>query len=99
MSDLTGGKVYKDTVGLILTLDTGVDITDSDVSLLMKVRKPDGEEVEWTATVLSTSKLKYITQNGDLGQSGSYLIQAVVMIGSQIYYGETTSFQVSKEYE
>lgn len=64
----------------------------------MKAKKPDGTEVEWTATIEGTDKLKYTIIAGDLDQSGNYLVNASLILGSWSGLGETATFPVYKPY-
>lgn len=84
------GKVYKDDVGTEIILDCKEDITDA-LSYLIKVKKPNGDLVEWKAELkpATTTKMRYFIQEGDLDQSGRYFLQAYPELASWKGRGET----------
>ena len=90
-------KAYKGTVGLLIEVETGVDLSDA-TEVKLKVKKPSGTTVEW-AGVVSGTKIQYTTQAGDLDESGLYLIQAYVVKPTGTYLGETARMHVFDEFE
>lgn len=90
-------KVYKGTVGVLIEVETGVDLTDA-TEVKLKVKKPSGTTVEWNG-VASGTKIQYTTQTGDLDESGLYYIQAYVVKPTGIYLGETARLHVYEEFE
>ena len=73
---------YKNDIGTKIEIDIGVP--DSEISTAKIIyKKPDGTSGEWIATAESgTTKIYYITQNGDLDQSGTYFLQPYVELNS-----------------
>lgn len=90
-------KVYKGAIGLLIEVETGVDLSDA-TEVKLKVKKPSGATVEWTG-VASGTKIQYNTQSGDLHESGLYLIQAYVVKPTGTYLGETARLHVFDEFE
>ena len=68
--------IFKNQVGVSITLDTGIDLTGNTLSQINVIR-PDGTTTAWPATVSDTS-LQYTTVEGDLSQAGVYLMIAYV---------------------
>ena len=91
-------KIYKGMVGLLLEVETGIDLSDA-TGVKLKVKKPSGTTVEWEGTPVDT-KITYVTQAGDLDESGLYLIQAYVEkpTGGK-FLGETARLHVFEEFE
>lgn len=99
----TADKHYVDTVGLIIYVDTDIDLTSATSTKLL-VQKPSGEEVEWTATKTvdehgETTRLKYTTVSGDLDEEGFYKIQSYATIGTWTGKGKTTSFKIYAKFK
>lgn len=88
-------KVYKDDVGTVIELDTGVDLSDA-YKVAIAVRKPDGTEEEWSASVNAQqpTRLYHVAAEGDLDQVGEYYVQASVTMPAWSGRGQTTSFFV-----
>lgn len=89
------GKVYKDTVGVLIQIDMGEDISDaSTISLL--VSKGGGSTDTWTATVSSSDNnvLEYTTVDGDLDEAGTYYVQPSLVFSNWEGLGETITFVV-----
>ena len=91
------GKIYKDDVGTMIYVNCGQDITGATATKL-KVKKPSGTEVEWTATVDGTTQLRYITGSGDIDESGAYLVQSNMTLSGWTGLGETATFTVYEPY-
>lgn len=94
------GKIYKDDVGVLIRLNTGVDVSEAE-SIKIRVRLPDGATTEWDAEEDETTNyIKYLTVAGDLEDDGDYLLQAYVTWGStSIHRGETYTLTVYEYYE
>lgn len=92
------GKIYKDDYGLVFTVDCVQDISTATVTQL-KVQKPGGAVVTWTASIYDSTHLQYTVQDGDLDESGVYKIQAAVTLPSWKGLGETDTFTVYESYE
>ena len=91
-------KHFVDEVGTVITVDCGCDITGATGTAL-KVKKPDGTEVSWTATIYDSNYLRYTTVSGDLDQVGVYYVQSYLTIGGWTGRGETAEFIIYDKYE
>lgn len=92
------GKIYKDDVGVIIRVETELDLT-SAATYTLEVWKPNGVKVSWAPTVVSPATagiLTYTTGSTDLNQEGTYKLQAKVTFTSpsKLYRGETATFKV-----
>lgn len=67
-------------IGTVILLDCRENISTA-TGCKLKVRKPDGSETEWTATIHGTQYLKHITVAGDLDQAGTYAITGYLTLG------------------
>ena len=90
-------KVYVGDIGTEIVLDCGTSIVTA-TTLKIKVRKPSGQLVEWTATLKGTTQMSYITQSGDLSVDGVYRLQAYVVMTGWTGRGETADLIVYKDY-
>lgn len=62
-----------------IRLNTGVDLSDA-TSFTIKVQKPSGIQVTWTATqYLETTYITYITSASDLDEIGNYILQSYIL--------------------
>lgn len=85
-------KIYLGDTGTEIILDTGEDLTSATVmKILYKNKTTSGE---WIATVVETTKLRYVTQTDDLDVSGVWKVQAYVEMPSWSGKGNTASFNV-----
>lgn len=84
-------KIYNGVIGLAIRVNTNTDITLATGTTL-QVKKPDGTEVVWTASIVDTDYLLHTTVLGDIDQSGKYIIQASLTLGG--WTGEGESFEV-----
>lgn len=89
-------KVYVGDIGTAIELDTGVSLVGATVTQI-KVRKPSGAVVTWTATVSGT-KLRYVTLLNDLDQEGVWRMQASMTLPSGKWLGETAELKVYPPY-
>lgn len=95
------GKIYRDDVGQKLLVNTNTDLSEGTITKIL-VKKPSGIEVEWGAAVeepASEGKISYFIEEGDLDESGTYIIQAYCEFsdGSELH-GDTDSFFVHKKF-
>jgi len=90
-------KIYNESVGLQIIVDCGENIIGATGTYL-KVRLPDGNEVEWPATIDNPDSLTYMTVNGDLSQYGEYFVQAFLTLGGWTGRGETDNFIVHNKF-
>lgn len=93
------GKIFKNDVYTMFRINGGKDLTLAS-SLTVKVKKPDGSEVEWTGELysLDNNKIKYIIQPGDLDQSGQYKANAYYIFPDWEGRGNTFKFTVYEPY-
>jgi len=91
-------KHYVGEIGTAIIVNCGEDISTASIHNL-RVKKPDGTEVIWNASVYNTNYLKYLIVTGDLDQAGNYEIQAYIEMGGWKGWGETAFFMVSNKYE
>lgn len=68
--------IFKDQVGVQITLDTGISLSGATL-VRFNVVRPDGTTTTWPATADDTT-LQYTTLEGDLSQVGVYLVIAYV---------------------
>jgi len=99
-------KIYINSIGVTISVTCRdydynlLDLTTATVHEFI-VKKPDGEEVVWVATVSGTNKeiLTYTTIDGDLDCAGSYIIQGLISVGTFTGYSEAFEFKVYDLYE
>jgi len=89
---------YKDEIGRVLSQTTGIDWTGY-TARQVKIRKPSGTVItKIDAAVIvddaPTGQIHIVSASGDLSETGEYLMQAKVTIGSVVLYGPLTSFDV-----
>jgi hypothetical protein len=93
------GKIYKEDIGVVIRLNTNVDITEA-ASQGISVSTPDGEEIFWPAEVYNTTWVTYTTEDGDLDDAGDYLLQSYAKWSDDsIHRGETYTLTVYEHYE
>jgi hypothetical protein len=90
-------KHYIDVAGVPITLDTGEDLSTA-TNLRIYIRKPDGTELEKTASVTDTTKLTCTTTHGDLDQPGFYRAQVGFTKGGWTGRGSTFKFAIYPKY-
>ena len=88
---------YTDEIGTEIIVDCGVDISGATPTTL-KVKKPDGTEVEWTATIYNSNYLKYTTILGDFNQSGTYVLQTSLTLTGWTGLGDVATFEIYAPY-
>ena len=86
---------YKDTIGLTIDIECGEDINASTGHIL-NVKKPNGKWYEWDTniTIQNNTKLRYMTQQGDLDQAGWYLLYPVFILGGWNGAGNPDQFLI-----
>jgi hypothetical protein len=90
-------KIYKGDIGTLFIVDTQSDLSGATTSLI-KIRKPDGTEADWSASV-SGQTLRYTVVSGDLDQAGNYLGHAYVVLPSGTWRGERFTFIAYDEWK
>lgn len=90
---------YIGEVGTEIIVDCGVDITGA-TNTKLKIKKPDGTEVEWVAIVYNSNYLKYISIAGDFNIAGDYYLNSYIeTTGGWDGHGETAIFRIYALYE
>ena len=90
-------KVYVGDVGTIIDVDCGEVLTTATGQSL-KVRKPNGAEVVWTATI-ATNSLRHTIIAGDVDIAGTYLIQPYLTLSGWTGRGKTVTLPVYRYFE
>lgn len=90
-------KTYVGELGKPLKLDAGENISAATAQSI-SVRKPDNTLESWDALVVDSNYVQHITEAGDLDQSGTYRVQAVVTVGGIERKGNTARFTVYSLY-
>ena len=91
-------KYYVGDVGTDIIVNCGSVITGA-TNTKLKIKKPDGTEVEWTAAIDGTNYLKYTTIVGDFNLPGAYYLQASLTINGWSGLGETVRFDIFDPYK
>jgi len=106
-------KIYQGAVGVKIVLETGQDLSESTTHKIL-VQKPDGSELEWAADISAVIEdkdgrqfdvtpkdgyIEYITSDGDLDQSGDYLLQAYVEWEESKHYGKTCVMEIREKFD
>lgn len=89
-------KVYVGDIGTVIILECGISLSPA-TALAIEVLKPDLTTIEWMATKHTgetDTSLKYVTQEGDLDQSGTWELQAKVILPEWTGLGNTTKMKV-----
>jgi len=69
-----------------LVLDTNIDLTGATLTTI-SYEKPDGTTGSWAASVNDTN-LTYKFGASDIDIAGTWMFQAVVTIGTDVFKGE-----------
>ena len=83
----------KDTVGLVILVETGTPLAGA-TDIVLNITKPDGSEVEWTGTIQGTTQIKYTTEDGDLNLAGWYRIYPTCTLGTWVGPGKPNRFLI-----
>lgn len=87
--------VFVGDTGTEIVLETGVDLSSATLRRIV-ARKPNGVDVNWTATADSATAIKYVTQDNDLDLAGVWQLQAYVETPSWKGSGAVVSMTVSQ---
>lgn len=90
-------EVYIGDEGTTFVLDCGQDISDATVRKI-KVRKPDGTEVDWTATASGSNAIQYSTGSTDLNLAGKWKLQAYIEMPGWKGLGNTCVIDVKPRF-
>ena len=89
-------KPYIGDIGTIIEIDMGEDISFASLVELHVKKSGSGALAKWVGTIYNNNFIRYTTIEGDFDQSGVYLINPYIEIGSWKGYGELA---LSKEYK
>ena len=98
---MTEQKIYKDDVGVLFKVDSGIDLT-SATKLELHVRKPDTTETTWTVTMdpTITTQANYTSIASDLDKVGTYAMYLYVeFTAASKHEGTTVKFRVYDEFQ
>lgn len=85
---------YVGEIGTVITVDCNVDISGA-VAQELRVRKEDGTEETWTASVFGTQYLRHTTVAADFSVAGEYALNAYVEDSDGWKgLGETDTFRI-----
>jgi len=87
------GKTYVGDIGTEINIDLCEDISAA-TDYKFDVIKPDGTTVEWAAEIDGTTKLRYLTEDGDLDIKGVYKIYPYVVLANWSGHGEPVTLPV-----
>lgn len=87
--------LYKGQSLFTISLETGIDTLASASVKKILYKKPSGATGEWTAVVNGT-KLIYDVQANDIDESGTWQLQAFIVIDGRTGYGQITTQQISQ---
>lgn len=86
-------RIHKDDVETKIVLDCGVDVSSATVRKI-RYKKPSGSTGEWDAELEDQTKIYYVTQEGDLDETGTWTVQAYVEMPNWKGHGHEASFYV-----
>lgn len=86
-------NLFVGDVGIDIRLDCGIDISTATVRKIV-ARSPKGVKKTWSATLRGTTELSYITQDGDINESGVWKLQAYVEMPLMKCYGTVVTLPV-----
>jgi len=100
-------KFYKDDAGIVISCDCVTDITGA-TSITVEYKKPDDTTGSWSATLtgtydpdpdVSTQRIEYTTQPGDIDQEGVWHFQPKFTLGGWTGRGETASIRIYDSFD
>ncbi len=90
---MTSNAIYLTDIGTVISLNTGVALAGSTVSV--SVRRPDNTLVSWPGTIDADGQsVDHTIIAGDLTVAGNYTLQAQVVIGADTWSGDSTTLIV-----
>ncbi len=85
--------VFVGDVGTEIILDCGTDVSTATVRNII-ARSPSGAKKTWAASLDGTTRIKYLTQTGDLDTAGTWRLQAYVDMPGWSGHGDVTLLTV-----
>ena len=87
-------KTYIGDTGTVIVLDTGQSLSGAS-SVSIAALKPNGATtVTWAGVVVETTKVSFTAPAGTFDQAGDWRLQAVVVLPSGAWRGETARLTV-----
>ena len=87
---------YTGDHGTVILVDVKEDIRTA-TSLILKIKKPNANTtVDWVGTRSGITKIKYIVKAKDWNVSGTYKIQAYVVMPGWVGRGDITTFVIEE---
>ncbi len=87
-------KLYRDTVGYVITVSGLGDISAATLATLY-VKRPDGAAAEWDGDVgIDNESIEYETTGAEIDLAGVYFIQPYVETDTWQGYGDTVQLEV-----
>ena len=90
-------KYYVGDIGTEIIVNCGTDISTATAQSL-KVKKPSGAIVSWSATVYNINFLKHSVVAGDFDEVGTYELQSHIVMSTWSGRGETTRFTINQKF-
>ena len=87
-------KIYVGEYGRLLRFDTSPDNISTSENYTIRVQKPDDTLVEWTPVIEDSTHYTYLTQEGDIDQSGIWDIQLYLTLAPWTGFGEKINMRV-----
>lgn len=90
---MPGTKIYEGAVGQIILADM-VDVVTGATDIEFRIKRDDGTEDAWVATVSGTTKFSYTTLDETDLRPGNILVQPHFTLGGWTGYGEPFTITV-----
>lgn len=89
--------IFRTSIGAKIEVTLSYDLT-TNTGVTFVIRKPDGQIVNWTATVDNAGAgiVSYLVQDGDLNLIGRYFLQPVVIFTGKRFFGEQVTFSADE---
>lgn len=97
-------KHYVNTVGTVVRLNAGQDISDA-TALSILVRKPSGQQTTWTAelgpanAIGEYTTLQYTVQDGDWDEAGWWTVHAHIVSPTWSGPGDAIKFELTARFD
>lgn len=90
-------RIYEGAVGVEILINMNMDISEATVHSMLVLK--DGTETTWSATVYQSNYLRYVTEDGDLDDTGTYIIHPNITLGGFSGLGDPVSFKVYEKWK
>lgn len=95
-TELTMGRCTHGDIGRTLTITFPYDDISQVSSITLVIRKPSGEILTKTATVINETTAQYTTEIDVLTESGEYEVQGIARWDNSMYHGSLHSFTAGR---